>query len=369
MMPPNDPAIQSERLSALLRDMLDIYSPSGKEEELSDFLWEYLAGYGLAVRKQTVDENRCNLLISTGRRTPRTLFMGHIDTVPAFDIEHYGCQIRNGTCYGLGAADMKSGCAALVEAFLTAAQADALPDRAMLALVVGEEETGDGTRVLLEEYAFDEALVAEPTDLLPCLEHYGYVEMNVRVLGDRRHAALSGRDTHAIRAMLRFLLRLEDHIERLEPDTVINIRDLHSSESGFAVPDRCAASIDFHIPPGMESAGYAADLDSFAVRELSKGGVLRYELEFPTLADGYRMAAEDRVSRGLQTVYAECGGAWRPVAFKSHSDANLLWEAGCRPLIFGPGLLAKAHTRDECVAMDQVREAAQIYARLLAGME
>ncbi len=367
-MPRYDPSIQSGRLFELLREMLDIYSPSGKEEELSVFLWEYLAGHGLAVKKQAVDENRFNLLISTGRKRPRTLFLGHMDTVPAFDIEQYGCEIRNGICHGLGAADMKSGCAALVEAFLSAAQADCLPDSVLLALVVGEEDAGDGTRVLLEEFSFDDALVAEPTDLCPCLDHYGYVEMNLRVFGDRRHAAMSGRDTHAIRSMLRFLLRLEEHIEQREPDTVINIRDLYSSESGFAAPDRCAASIDFHVPPGVHAADYAAALDLFADREMVRGGVVRYELEFPTLADGYCMEANDGLSRGLQSVHAERNRPWNPVAFKSHSDANQLWETGCRPLMFGPGSLAKAHTRDESVAVDQVQEAARIYVGLLAEL-
>lgn len=102
--------------------------------------------------------------------------------------------------------------------------------------------------------------------------------------------------------------------------------------------------------------------------EMVRGGVVRYELEFPTLADGYRMDANDGLSGGLQSVHAQLARTWKPIAFKSHSDANQLWETGCRPLMFGPGLLAKAHTRDESVAVDQVREAARIYVGLLADL-
>ncbi len=367
-MLPEDVSIKSERLLDLFRRMLDIYSPSGKEEELSEYLWEYLAGHGVVITKQAVDDTRFNLLISTGRKPPNTLFLGHIDTVPAFDIEQYGCEIREGVCYGLGAADMKSGCAAMIEAFLSAAMADCLPDSVLLALVVGEEETGDGTRMLLDEYCFDDALVAEPTDLKPCLDHYGYIEMNVRAFGDRRHAAMSGRETNAIRAMLRFLLRMEDRVESEEPETVLNIRDLYSSESGFAVPDRCAASIDLHVPPDIRTAEYVAALAPFADAELVRSGAVRHELDFPTMADGYRTAASDRLPRRLQAVYAALNKAWTPVAFTSHSDANLLQSAGCRPIILGPGQLAKAHTRDESVAIDQVIAAAQIYTQLLAGI-
>ncbi len=368
-MASDDMPIKFDRLLELFRRMLNIYSPSGKEEELCDYLREYLAGHGLATTKQAVDKTRFNLLISTGRKRPRTLFLGHIDTVPAFDIEQYGCTSRGELYYGLGAADMKSGCAALIEAFLIVALAGRLPDTVLLALVVGEEESGDGTKTLLDEYCFEDALVAEPTDLKPCLDHYGYVEMNVRAFGNRRHAAMSGRDTNAIRAMLRFLLRLEDRLENEEPDTVLNIRDLNSSEAGFAVPDRCAASIDLHIPPDIRADTYVAALSPFVDAELVRSGALRHELDFPTIANGYRTDANDPLPRRLQAVHAALNKAWEPVAFTSHSDANLLRDAGCRPVMLGPGQLAKAHTRDESVATGQVAAAAQIYARLLAAMQ
>ena len=227
-----EPRIQPGRVTALLRDMVDIYSPSGKEHEITAFLAETLQGTGLDVVSTEVGDGRCNLLVSSGKSAPELLFLGHVDTVPAFDIEHYDFSERDGTGYGLGTADMKGGCAAMLEAFMAAAEAGCLPDHVLLALVVGEEETGDGTQALLEQFRFGRALVGEPTGLKPCLDHFGYVEMNVRAFGSRRHAAVAGRDTNAIRALLRVLLRLEEYVDAGDPDVVLNIRDLHSSESG-----------------------------------------------------------------------------------------------------------------------------------------
>lgn len=360
--------IAPERLLSLFRRMVDIYSPSGKEEELADMLCEALARTGLDVRRLPVDESRFNLLISSGRAQPDLLFLGHIDTVPAFDIEEYGAVVKNGTLSGLGAADMKSGCAAMIEAFVAAAEADRLPDDVALALVVGEEETGDGTAALLRTHRFREALVAEPTDLQPCLQHYGYVEMLVRAFGYRQHAAVSGRDTNAVRAMLRLLLALEDRIERDDPETVLNIRDLHSSESGFAVPDRCAASVDLHIPPDREAQPYAEAMAAFVERELNRSGASRYEIDFPTLANGYRVDPDAPLTRHLRQILEARDQRWMPASFQSHSDANLLRDTGCRPIILGPGQLAKAHTRDESVETAQVIAAAEIYAGLLIGL-
>jgi acetylornithine deacetylase len=357
--------INRDRLSALFRDMVDIYSPSGKEEEIGRFLVDYLAGQGLVFEKEAVDEDRFNLLISTGKGTPDTLFLGHIDTVPAYDIERYDFSERDGLCYGLGTADMKSGCAALIEAFTVAEQAGSLPDNVLLALVVGEEETGDGTQALLENRRFTHALVAEPTDLKPCLNHFGYVEMTVRAFGSRRHAAMSGREMNAIHALLRFLIELEDRLEKNEPETVLNIRDLHSSESGFAVPDRCAVSLDFHLPPGTGAKDYAEQLRGFVDEVLTNSRSSQHEIQFPTLADGYQVNPQDPVPQKLKEIYSALGLAWEPGPFRSHSDANLLRDAECSPVILGPGQLSKAHTRDESVDLEQVARAAQIYSRLL----
>ena len=355
------------RLFSLFRSMVDIYSPSGKEEELTALLEHVLKVAGLVVERQAVDGARANLLVSAGVGEPEMLFLGHIDTVPAFDIEHYGFAESKGRCYGLGTADMKSGCAAMIEAFICAAERGTLPDNVLLALVVGEEESGDGTRALLESRSFKTALVAEPTNLQPCLSHYGYVELIVRAFGSRRHAAMSDRDTNAIHAMLRFLIQLEDRIESEEPETVLNIRDLHSSESGFAVPDRCAAAVDLHIPPGVHAQTYADALKTFVDDELTSSRASRHELEFPTLADGFLLEAVSSLPQQLRQVYQALELDWNPIAFKSHSDANLLHDAGCQTLILGPGQLAKAHTKDESVEFQQVVSAAEIYAQLLSG--
>ncbi|MDG5816750.1 M20/M25/M40 family metallo-hydrolase [Chitinispirillales bacterium ANBcel5] len=358
-------SIQQKRLMDLFRDMVNIYSPSGKEEDLTTFLWEYIASKGLAIKKQPVDESRCNLLISSGRATPDTLFLGHIDTIAAPDIENFEYNERGGVCFGLGSADMKGGCAALIEAFLTAAMGNFLPDNVMLALVVGEEENGDGTSVLLDEYSFKRALVAEPTDLTPCLDHYGYIEMNLRTFGERRHAALSDHQFNAIRAMLRFLLNLEEYVESSKPHAALNIRDLHSSESGFAVPDSCAVSIDFHIPPDYSTRSYMDSLLPFIESRMNQSDASRHELEFPTLSNGFRVGEDESLSVQLKDIYNGSGLKWNPGAFKSHSDANLLFECDCKPIILGPGQLAKAHTIDESVTAAQVIDAAEIFTRLL----
>jgi acetylornithine deacetylase len=53
--------------------------------------------------------------------------------------------------------------------------------------------------------------------------------------------------------------------------------------------------------------------------------------------------------------------------FRSHSDGNLFFAAGVKPLILGPGSLETAHTPDERVVFEEVSGAARIYAALCLG--
>jgi hypothetical protein len=55
--------------------------------------------------------------------------------------------------------------------------------------------------------------------------------------------------------------------------------------------------------------------------------------------------------------------------FPSHSDANLLWAAGVKPILLGPGQLEHAHAPEERVSFPQVLQAAEIYLDLMTALE
>jgi len=54
--------------------------------------------------------------------------------------------------------------------------------------------------------------------------------------------------------------------------------------------------------------------------------------------------------------------------FRSHSDGNLFFQAGVKPLVLGPGSLETAHTQDEQTSLAEVEAAARIYAALCLGV-
>lgn len=347
------PAIRAERLRDLFWRLLEIYSPSGKEEAALAYLEEFLAREGCPYGVQPVDEDRYNLIL--GRTDGGLLFLGHVDTVSAWDLEELGPEERAGWIRGLGAADMKGGCAALVEAYL-ALRSAGRGRSCGLALVVGEEEEGDGAAVLLDEVRPARALVGEPTDLRLCAGHYGYLEVVIAARGRRAHASLPERGANAAEAVLAVLHRLlQDPSWREEGGAVISIRHLETSNPGFAVPARASAWLDVHLPPGYPAAG-VKDRVERAVREAGREWV---SVAYPTEHEGFRVAEDEP----LVAAYRSLGGRGLEV-FRSHSDANRLHEAGIPTVLLGPGSLEYAHTEEEGVPYAQVEEAARWYVDL-----
>jgi acetylornithine deacetylase len=360
--------VQAQRLKKLLQGLVDIYSPSGKEEDVLDYLKGYLKRRGVPLALQPVDENRYNLIAVPEETDIRLALIGHLDTVSAFDLENYGYTEHGDLVKGLGTADMKGGCAAMVEAYLSLYESGRPLPPVALCMVVGEEESGDGADELMKGYHFPWALIGEPTDLAPCLKSYGYLEIYIAALGKRMHASLAGRRENAVKAMLSRILRLAYYIEKERPDLVYNIRDLFSSQAGFAVPERCEAWLDIHLPPSAPIGVILTELEEVAAPQ--PAGVSDIEVIFrsTTIDAGYELPEKGSIVENLKLTYDKHNLPWKTEAFSSHSDANQIWAAGTKPILLGPGKLEKAHTEDESISFQQVRLASEIYFDFIQRM-
>ncbi len=360
-------ALDPERLRANLLELLNIYSPSGKEEDVQLYLEEVLRAAGLTVHRQEVEEERYNLVATMGRTRPDFFLVGHVDTIPAWDLEMTEPQQEGDLVRGLGSADMKGGCAAMLEAFLALA---ALPlaerPAAGLLLTVGEEETGDGSSAFLREYRPQSVVIGEPTGLAACFAHYGYLEANLVTRGRRIHSSLPELGHNAVESMLRVLLHLgrAPLFDRGRTEIVYSIREMVSSRAGFVVPDRCETWIDLHLSPEVDPLRVEREMRDLAAGAGRQIADLDLEMNFDFAAPGYNLGLDSRLSRTLAAVYGELNLELRFDTFRSHSDGNLFFQAGVKPLLLGPGELEVAHTPDEQIDFRQVLEAASIYAIL-----
>ncbi len=360
-------AIDPTRLHETLMEMLEIYSPSGKEEDIQLYLEDRLRQAGFAVARQVVEEDRYNLRVTMGQEPPQLYLVGHVDTVTAWDLEEFSPHEEEGIIYGLGSADMKGGCAAMIEAFFALA---GLPEEKRppvgLLLVVGEEENGDGSATFLTGETPPWVVIGEPTSLAACFSHYGYLETGLITRGRRTHSSLPELGHNAVESMLRVLLHLGRHplFNRKTPELVYSIRELSSSRAGFVVPDRCEAWIDLHLPPETDPATVRQAMENQVEGAVAFIDNLDMEMSFTFDSQGYRLDTDNWLADELAETYARLGLPLKFDAFRSHSDGNLFFEAGVKPLILGPGSLKTAHTSDEQTSFSEVVAAARIYAAL-----
>lgn len=358
-------AVDPPRLWRTLVDLVDIYSPAGKEEDIQLYLEGVLAEAGLCAERQEVEEERYNLRAVLGEGEPDLYLVGHVDTVTAWDLEEYGAREEGDVLRGLGSADMKGGCAAMVEAFLALST---LPPARMpnvgLLLVVGEEETGDGSETFLRDRRPGWVVIGEPTSLSACFAHYGYLEAGFTTRGRRIHSSLPELGHNAVESMLRVLLHLarDPLFDPERPEVVYSIRELSSARAGFVVPDRCEAWIDLHLPPELEPWRLEELLRARAASAAALIPDLNLDLEFNFAAPGYQLGTGNEWAEALSRIYPRLGLPLRFDAFRSHSDGNLFRRAGVNPLILGPGALEVAHTADEQTNFTEVLAAAKIYA-------
>jgi acetylornithine deacetylase len=363
-------AIDPQRLRRTLMEMVDIYSPSGKEEDIQLYLEERLTAAGIPVRRQEVEAERYNLVATMGGGEPSLYLVGHVDTVAAWDIEEYAAVEEWGVVRGLGSADMKGGCAAMVEAWLALAT---LPEAERpslgLLLVVGEEENGDGSLRFLEETCPEWVVIGEPTSLRPAFSHFGYMEVALVTQGRRIHSSLPELGHNAIESMLRVLLQLASSpLFKQEPSQLVySIREVSSSRAGFVVPDRCEALIDLHLPPTVDPGEMRRQLETLFDRARRTIAGLDLEASFDVEAGGYQLKLENRLMEVLEKVCPRLNLPLEFESFRSHSDGNLFYQAGCQPLILGPGSLETAHTAEEQTSLAEVEAAARIYTALALG--
>lgn len=378
---PDDPLpallarIDQAALVELLTAAVEQYSPSFAEEPAMEVFAARLAECGIRYLRQPLPEgggpagdHRANLIVELGPQPSVLMWVGHVDTVPLIDEEEQRIHRDGDILHGLGTADMKSGCAAIVEALAALVGAGVEFKRGLtVALVVGEEEYGDGSEALLAWRTAPLTVIGEPTGLVPCVDHYGYYECRLKVRGARAHAALPEMGANAIHAMLAWMQEILEAGQ--QPDfaagLTINPREIRGGASLFMVAAECEAAVDIHAPPGVDSGVIDRLIETARARAATTHPRCELAAEQLYWATGYAHAADEPLLVPLQRACAATGEAWTTTAFRSHSDGSLFHQQGSVPVICGPGRLEVAHTRHEQVSLAETQRAARLYAAMI----
>ncbi len=366
----------------LLRDLVRLPSvnPMGRgldgphvlEHRVTAYLENFFRGLGVPYERQNVALGRDNILArftSPGAR--RTLVLEvHQDTVPTdnMSIDPFAAVIEDGRLYGRGACDVKGGMAAMLTAFARVVREK--PSGAanvVMACSVDEEFTALGVIRLARDLRADAAVVAEPTRLDIVNAHKGLARWHVRTTGRACHSSAPERGVNAIYRMGKLLVGIERYAEQLRTSRIdpylgsatLSVGVIGGGTSVNTVPEECRIEIDRRLLPGEDPKAVLGEFTSF-LRD-SAGIDFPFECDVPWaskvgLGPERSIALVEQLGQAIDAVR----GGHAVMGVPYGTDASTLAEAGIPCVVFGPGDIAKAHTADEWVPLEEVEQASEI---------
>jgi acetylornithine deacetylase len=376
----------------LLRDLVAVPSinPMGRplqgpeiyEHRVTAYLEDFFRRLGVPFERQTIAPLRDNIVGKYQSQSAQTiLFEVHQDTVPTdnMTIDPFGAKIENGRLYGRGACDIKGGMAAMLTVLARLVREK--PKGAanlILACTVDEEHTFLGVqRLVKKDFQATMAVVAEPTGLRIVNTHKGAIRWNLQTPGRACHSSSPEQGINAIYRMGRLLQIIERYAERLRssqsdphlgPPT-LSVGRIEGGTSVNTVPDRCRIEVDRRLIPGEDPKNALNDFVAFMKGE----GKVEFPFEcsepwlsmLPLHWNGPEGSTElvQRLGEAINNV----AGSHQVVGVPYGTDASTIAAAGIPAIVFGPGDIARAHTADEWVSLEEVEKAADILFRFVCA--
>lgn len=354
------------------------------ERGMADHLEAVLRREGIECERQPVSEGRENLIAIVrpsksvgGDARDGLMLCSHMDTVPAenMTIDPFDPALREGRVYGRGSCDAKGPIASMLAALVAHSRKSERPASVVFAATVDEEFSFKGAWKLVErEWPVGACVVGEPTRLNLVVAHKGVARWRMNVRGRSAHGATPRLGRSAVYDGARVALALEayaEHISHVAPHRLLgsptlNVGRVHGGQAVNVVPDLCEFEVERRLLPGEDGREEVRACESWVRAHLDDG--VAVDAEEPYLVDPALDTPRDaRVVRALSEAHASVLGRECAVEGAHYgTDGSKLALKGIETVVCGPGDIARAHTRDESIEVEQIASATRLYEQLLA---
>ena len=319
----------------LTRALVDIDSTTGREHACGEWLARYLRDFGYRITEQPVSGDRFNIYAEL-ESPPQVVLSTHYDCVPPF----FASREQGGVIFGRGACDAKG----ILAAQMGAAERLRARGETRFALlfIVGEERGSDGAKVANEHAPAGVRFLinGEPTDNRLGAATRGVLRVRLHAQGRAAHSSFPELGESAIDKLLDALMIVRGFDLPQDPLLGRTHYTVGLIEGGVApnvVSPHASAEVLFRI------VGDGAPVLT-AIAPIEALVTIEHVLEIP--------AVRMHVVSGFDTA-----------VFPYTTDVPLLTRWG-RPLLIGPGSIHVAHTDDEHVSVDELKEAVDLYEAL-----
>jgi succinyl-diaminopimelate desuccinylase len=367
----------------LAQDLISRRSVTPADEGCQEVMIGRLAACGFEIerlRYGTVD----NFWARRGKPAPLLCFAGHTDVVPTGPLEEWKTDpfvpaIRDGLLYGRGAADMKTGLAAMV----TAAEAfvSAHPNhRGSIAFLITSDEEGpsvDGTKRVMETLTarkeqIDWCIVGEPSseqkigDTIK-VGRRGSLSARLTVHGVQGHVAYPQLAENPVHSFAPALAELTSRVwdkgtEHFQP-TTFQVSNLNAGTGApNVIPGELKARINLRYSPVQTLEGLKETVEAV----LRKHGV-RYSIEWYVSGEPF-FTPPGELSNAVGAAVAEITGT--PPKYSTGggtSDGRFIAPTGAQVVELGV-VNATIHKVNECVPVAEIEALHRIYVNVLKNL-
>ena len=319
-----------------------------------------------------------NLFATRGTGGRHLLFAGHTDVVTPGDAAAwthppFAAEIVDGTIYGRGAADMKSGIAAFVAAI------SRVPDAGTISLAITNDEEADsvnGTDKLMawaaeQGHRFDFAIVGEPSATARVgdsikVGRRGSLNGQIRVTGTQGHVAYPDKANNPLPVAAALLLalsgKLDDGTDHFPPSNL----EFTSADVGNATTNVIPASALLRFNVRYNDRWTPETLVEAIEEVIANQDKRNCTVEFTVAGRPSRAFLSDLgggVETLIETIARRTGIPPELSTGGGTSDARFIADY-CPVVEFGlPG--PTMHKVDESIRLSDLEELTELYARFL----
>lgn len=366
-----------EETKVLLKNLIEIPSISGNEEEVARFIVKELESYGVDnVYLQEVEKGRYNVRgnFNGGKVGKTTLLTGHIDVVSpgsGWDTNPFKAVEKDGRIYGRGANDMKAGLAVMLTCLKEACcKKEIYPGNIEFAFVCDEEAYSIGANYLVSQgITADFGLSAEPEYDTAIVGAAGKTLIKVTVKGISAHAAHPNEGVNAIEEAGKFIkkyieIETPTH-EKIPAQPYVTLRiDGGIKEYSLIVPDSCEILINKHTVPGESREMVVQKLKDIE-NDLNLKSIFEFSVEKPYYPS-YAIDEDNKHVKKLEELFFEVTGKALVLGYADGvSDNNIIVpQSGIPVICLGPSG-GNMHAANEWVDVEKVENVLKIYLRYL----
>lgn len=347
-----------------LTDLVQTYSPTGKEQKAVEKFLDYLTDIGARGIGTDGAGNGHGVLSGSGLTVT---VCGHIDTVPG----KLPVKKTDGKLYGRGAVDAKS---SLISLLFGAKLAKERGFKGTINIVaaVGEEGPGKGIiEVASSHKKADFAILGEPSGTTGITTGYrGRLLLDFSFKTKSYHASAPWMGANAVDLAIDTWRQIRERFGENREFSKVSaaLTSLHGGNADNVTPSTSNLTLDVRFPPSKKRQ---ALMEEFQEILHSSAGGADAALSLRSFVDPYVSNLKTPLVTAFKSSIIEMTGENPKMIFKSGSgDMNILgtsWNIPC--ITYGPGNPQLSHTRDEVIDISEVEKSASIVADALFRLE